>query len=312
MRRIPNHRFSLAKDRTVTPFESVLDSIKQHMPNPLKRTTGRQESLRGKSPVSSLKLFMGSKSKKGEDRNDLGDTPKGHRQETGFTRQSNGKRNQIRDRNEDWTSAIPESKQDDETSEGEGSSDAQADLDLDPYLARVKDLNMKLEASRTAVEHTLGFYTQHQREIQKIDSTRQQLKEMREKCIAYGNTISGLQRLEREKEQEADRLLQFQEKKTKLESEQDKRYAKRVEDLEKEMKKSQDDDRKKISDLQAKNNELVQDLEKERRKLKAAEKSYKDIEKLRSLSEAEAEMLSQKLKVAENEFGLDAQSTEYL
>jgi len=59
MVRTPNHRFSVTKGRTVTPFESVLDSIKRYMPHPFTRTTKRRASLKGKSPVSSLKLLWG-------------------------------------------------------------------------------------------------------------------------------------------------------------------------------------------------------------------------------------------------------------
>src|SRR4051794_15297207 len=61
---------------------------------------------------------------------------------------------------------------------------------------------MKLEASRTAAEDVLVFYTQHQLEIQKVDTTRQQLKEMTKKCDDYKIGISMLRTLEAEKEQE--------------------------------------------------------------------------------------------------------------
>jgi hypothetical protein len=61
---------------------------------------------------------------------------------------------------------------------------------------------MKLEASRTVAEDVLVFYTQHQLEIQKVDTTRQQLKEMTKKCDDYKITISILQEFKGEKEQE--------------------------------------------------------------------------------------------------------------
>lgn len=53
--RSTNHRFSIIKDYTVTPIESVLDSIKRHILHLFTRTAKRQGSLRGKPPVSSLK-----------------------------------------------------------------------------------------------------------------------------------------------------------------------------------------------------------------------------------------------------------------
>jgi len=296
------------------------------------------------------------KSKKRQDRIDLGDTADDYRHNTDSTRQSSGNRGRDRGWNENWTSAISNNRHDDETSEDQESSDAQTNLEFDPYLARVKDLKMKLEASRTAAEDVLVFYTQHQLEIQRVDTTRQQLNSVTETCSDYRIVINNLRQFGAEKEQElanevaaiekdgkeldvlkeevarhkqqlageksefedmmrtkeAEQLLKLQEEKAKLESEYNKRYAKRVEDLEKVTKKSQDDDRKQILDLQIKNDELVQGLEEQRRKLKDAEKRCKDIQKLRSLSETEVEDLSQKLKMAENEFGLSANSTEYL
>lgn len=111
---------------------------------------------------------------------------------------------------------------------------------------------------------------------------------------------------------EAQQLLRLQEEKAKLKSEHNKQYTKRIEDLTKATKKSQDNNKKKILDLQNKNNELIYGLEEQRRQLKNTEKRYKDIEKLRSLSKAEAEDLSQRLKIAENKFGLCANSTKYL
>ena len=299
---------------------------------------------------------MGNKSKKRQDNIDLGDTADNHRHENESTRQSNDNRGRDRGRDKDWTSAVPNNRHDDETSEGRESPDAQTDLEFDPYLTIVEDLKMKLEASQTATEAALVFYTKHQVEIQKVDTTRQQLNQMMEKCSDYRIVISNLREFEGEKEREvakrmaavdedrkelgvlkekaarhmqqfaeeksefedmmrtkeAEQVLKLQEEKAKLEREHNKQYAKRVEDLEKATKKSQDDDRKKILDLQTKNDELVKGLEEQRRKLKDAEKRCKDIEKLRSLSETEVEDLSQKLKMAENEFGLRANSTEYL
>jgi hypothetical protein len=364
MRRTPNYRFSVTKDRTITPFESALGSIKRHMPYPFTRTTKKQASFKGKSPVSSIwggrrtssnvncvtkepPYSMGSKRQKRQDHIDLGDETKSIRQNNGAT---------ARGRIEDWTSTTPKNGENDESSEGQESSDAQTDLRLDPYLALVKDLRMKLEASQTVTEHALVFYTNHQVEIQKVDTTRQQLHEMTTMCDDYRITITSLQRIEGEKERklakeiaaiqedrreldvmkeeadrhkqqlveekiefedimrrkEAEQLLNLQEEKGKFESEYKRQHAKQVEDLGKATKKSQDDDRKKILDLQNKNKELAQSLEEQRRKLKDAEKRCKDTEKLRSLSETEVEDLSQRLKMAENEFGLNANSTEYL
>lgn len=271
-------------------------------------------------------------------------------------RRSDSNRERDRGRTEGKTSAIPKNGDDDEISEGQESPDMQTDLGLDPYLDLVKDLKMKLEASWTVTEDALIFYTNHQVEIQKVDTTRQQLNEMTKMCSDYRTTITSLQRIEGEKEQElakemaaieedrrklsvlkeeaarreqrlaeeksefedmtrrkeAEQLFNLKEEKAKLESEYKRQYAKRVEDLGKATKKSQDDHRKKNLDLQSKNDELAQSLEEQRRKLKDAEKRCKDIEKLRSLSETEVEDLSQKLKMAENEFGLYANSTEYL
>jgi chromosome segregation ATPase len=215
---------------------------------------------------------------------------------------------------------------------------------------------MKLDASQTATETALVFYNKHQAAIQKVDTTRQQLKQMTEKCSDYRIVINKLREFEGEKERElatevaaidedrkeldflkeqaarqmqqfveekrefedmkrtkeAEQVLKLQEKKAELEREHNKQYDKRVADLEKVTKKSQDDDKKKITDLQSKNGELVGDLEEQRRRLKDAEKRCKDIEKLRSLSDTEVEDLSQKLKMAVNEFGLCANTNEYL
>src|SRR4051794_27835860 len=135
---------------------------------------------------------MGNKSKKRQDRFDLGDSADDYHHETESTRQSNGNRRRNRGRNEVWTTTTPNNTHDDEAYEERESSVAQSDSDFDPYLARVEDLNMKLEASRTAAEDVLGFYTQHQLEIQRVDTTRQQLKQMTKKCDEYKIVISRL------------------------------------------------------------------------------------------------------------------------
>ncbi|EHK97244.1 hypothetical protein M7I_6974 [Glarea lozoyensis 74030] len=318
MGRSPNHRFSVTRDRTVTPFESVLDSIKQYMPHPFLKPTKRQVPLKEKT-----------------------------------TSNAYGERD--RGRNRDLTSAIRNDGEDDEISEGQESPDV-TDLEIDQYLAVVEDLRMKLDASQMATETALVFYGKHQAEIQKVDTTREQLKQMTEKCSDYRIVINNLQQFEGEKERElarkkaaidedrrkldslkeqatkymqkleeekrefentkitkeAKQVLKLQEKKAELEREHNKRYDERVADLEKAIKKSQDDDKKKITDLQSRNDELVKDVEEQRRRLKDAEKRCKDVEKLRSLSETEVEDLSQKLKMALNEFGLCASTSEYL
>jgi chromosome segregation ATPase len=290
---------------------------------------------------------MESKRQKRQDYIDPGDKWKSIKQNNDNTGQ---------DRNEDWTPTIPKSGADDEISQGREASDTQTEVELDHYLDLVKDLKMKLEAYRTVTENALVFYTSHQVEIQRVDTTRQQLNDMTTMCSDYRTTITSLQRHERDKEQElakesaaiemdrtnldvmkeevdrhnqqlaeekiefidmmrrkeAEQLSSLQEEKAKFESEYQKQYAKRVEDLGKATKKIQDDDRQRMLNLQNKNEELAQNLEEQGRKLKDAEKRCKDIEKLKSLSESEVEDLSQRLEIAENEFGLSANSTEYL
>ncbi|RDL35986.1 Uncharacterized protein BP5553_06598 [Venustampulla echinocandica] len=148
---------------------------------------------------------MGKKSKKHQDRIDPWDTADDYRHETESTRQSNGNRGRDRGWNEDWTSAIPNNRHDDVTSEGREPSVAQTDFEFDPYLVLVEDLKMKMEASRTVAEDVLVFYTQHQLEIQKVNTTRQRLNEMTKKCSDYSIVISSLQKFEGEKRQELDK-----------------------------------------------------------------------------------------------------------
>ncbi|EPE32152.1 hypothetical protein GLAREA_07285 [Glarea lozoyensis ATCC 20868] len=297
---------------------------------------------------------MGNKSKKRQNHFDLGEAADDYRNGSDFTSQSNAYGERDRGRNRDLTSAIRNDGEDDEISEGQESPDV-TDLEIDQYLAVVEDLRMKLDASQMATETALVFYGKHQAEIQKVDTTREQLKQMTEKCSDYRIVINNLQQFEGEKERElarkkaaidedrrkldslkeqatkymqkleeekrefentkitkeAKQVLKLQEKKAELEREHNKRYDERVADLEKAIKKSQDDDKKKITDLQSRNDELVKDVEEQRRRLKDAEKRCKDVEKLRSLSETEVEDLSQKLKMALNEFGLCASTSEY-
>jgi hypothetical protein len=111
---------------------------------------------------------------------------------------------------------------------------------------------------------------------------------------------------------EAEQLLKLKDEKVKLASEYNKQYTKQVEDLKKAMKKSQEDDREEIINLKVTNDNVMQDLEEQRCKLKETQKRCKDMETLRDVSESKVEDLTQKLKMAENEFGLSANSTEYL
>lgn len=383
MGRFPNHRFSIAKDRTVSPFESAVDSIKRHMPFPFARTTKGQASSNGNSPVSSLETLwcrmrassdidhatqelaykMGNKTKKQQNYFDLGEATDDSHNEPESMKRNVSKRERNRGRNEDKNSVTPQNGDDGEISEDQELSKEQSDSGLDPYIARVEDLKMKLEACRTVAEDSLAFYTNHQVEIQRVDTTRQQLKDMTEKCNDYRNMITGIRRLEGEAEQalaiekagmkkdrkklddskeelddlkeEAARYVQqlaeersafevmtrrkaeeqlvnLQEEKAKLEIDNKKQLAKRVEDLEKGTKKSQDDDKKKISDLQKKNDMLEERLKEQGQKLTEAAKSYKDCERLKSLSETENEGLTQQLEKAKNKFGLIANTTEYL
>lgn len=295
-----------------------------------------------------------AKPKKRQERIDLQATADHYRHETESTRQNKGNKGRDRGQNEDGTPAIHNNTHNDESSEYSESSDAQTDFD--PYLTSFKDLKMKLEATLAATDDVITFYTPHQVEFRKVDTTRQQLNEATKKCSDYRDVIATLKNLKGEEEQEltkelasvekdrkelavlkaevaiqkqqlaeekskfqdmmktkeADQLLQLQKEKAKLESHSQKQYAKQVEDLKKATKKSQDDDSKKMLDLQSKNNELVKELEEQRRRLKDTEKKSKDIEKLRSLSETEVEDLSQRLKMAENQFGLCTNSAEYL
>lgn len=96
-----------------------------------------------------------------------------------------------------------------------------------------------------------------------------------------------------------------------LEKQQDELYRARVEKLERETKERQDGDRRKIADLEAKNKELARKLEEQKSKLREAESKCKDTEMLKALYEEKAEKLKEDLKVAENEFKLNAETTEF-
>jgi hypothetical protein len=109
---------------------------------------------------------MGNKSKRRQYRFDPGDSADEYHHDAESTRK--------RDRGwkEAWASAIPNNTHDDEANEDQEPSVAQSDSEFDPYFACIEDLKIKLEASRTVAEDVLIFYTQHQLEIQKVDTTR--------------------------------------------------------------------------------------------------------------------------------------------
>ena len=300
-------------------------------------------------------MYRMGKGKNRRDQVDIWESADIYHDETESVKPSSSNRERDKNRNEGKPSTDLMNGGDDESSDGQESSDEQTDLGLDPYVTFIEDLKMKLDASQRATEAALVFYTNHQVEIRKVDTTRQQLIEATKLCEDYRIAITTLQRLDGDKEQtvakkmaaieedrreldvlkedaakhkqrlaeekiafeemtrkkEAEQLLKLKEEKAKLETVYKNQFAKRVEELGKATQKSQDDQRKKISDLQSKNDELAQSLEELKRKLKDKEKSCRDIEKLRSLSENEVDELTRKLKMAENEFGLYSNSTEY-
>jgi hypothetical protein len=57
-RQIPNHRFSKEKDREVSSFESALDSIKQHISNPVARGRSNLKSETATNILQVRHLFF--------------------------------------------------------------------------------------------------------------------------------------------------------------------------------------------------------------------------------------------------------------
>ena len=110
---------------------------------------------------------------------------------------------------------------------------------------------------------------------------------------------------------EAEQKLKLDEQRRNLEKEQNEKYERRLKFLENEMKERQDNDKKRVVGLQAENNKLLQELEEQNGKLRQVNSKLKDTETLKIFYEEKADKLKQDLKSAENEFGLDARTTEF-
>ncbi|KAH8648175.1 hypothetical protein BGZ60DRAFT_552961 [Tricladium varicosporioides] len=320
MGRYPNHRFSATKEREITTFEAKVDLIKRYIIRPFKRTKHRRESL-GRRP-------SGSKKREGNfDR----DEPADSTYKSGSAALENGK------------GGLQDDKKNTRNVEDDPYIEALEELGSQMALCQKKMRNVRgvyceqMRAIRDALE-TRNQLSEMTKYCQKLETTIETLNTMekgkdKELAKKFAKIEEDKRVLDEAKKQAADDEKQLEEKKarfdervrlTELEqqaklSEQKKDLERRlneqnkrhVEKLERETKERQDSDEKRIAGLEAKKQELEKKFEEQKDKLKQTESKCKDAEMLRKVFEERAERLSEDLKAAENEFGLNTETTEY-
>ena len=128
-------------------------------------------------------------------------------------------------------------------------------------------------------------------------------EEIQEEKEKFGKKVKTIQ---------AEQKVKMVELEKSLEKAVNEKYAQQMKDLEKGVKKGQEDDRNKIAALEAENIKLMQGLEEQKGKVRQIETKVKHVEDLRTYYEEMSEKLKQELKMAENEFGLGAETTDSL
>ncbi|KAF8865565.1 hypothetical protein BDZ45DRAFT_711151 [Acephala macrosclerotiorum] len=341
MGRLPNHRFSVARNGEVTALEANIDSVKQYIARPFKKGFLEPLYSMGKGSKKRGGNFNSEDLAGGDYDGPIAGNGNGFR--GGGTRSRNGRGD----------------PQDDSHSGGDledqGASDPQANPNFGPYLEAIEELKTQMVAGQKAMKNVQTFFTRQKRDIEDAVGNRQQLLEMTKRCKEYKTTIKTLRTDELEKDEElaakvadieeerkeleiakeeavkcrkglqeekekfgkrvsateAEQKVKLQEQMMHLKKEQNEIYENRVKILERQTKERQDDDRKKIAELEAKNEKLLQELEEQKGKLDRVERKFKDAEMLKTVYEGKAEKLERDLKLAENEFGLNAETNEF-
>jgi hypothetical protein len=87
-------------------------------------------------------------------------------------------------------------------SEYQGISEAQTEVDFDPYLKVVEELKVQLPASQKALKNGQRFYTKQERAIKEVIWTKQQLEEMIVENRRLTTTIDTLESRKKRKDEE--------------------------------------------------------------------------------------------------------------
>lgn len=181
---------------------------------------------------------------------------------------------------------------------------------------RLGDMTKQCKKLKTTIEILKNFEEEKDKKLaEKVADVEERKKAL---ARAKEQAAEDKKQLEDKKEKFDDRMklaeleqqAKLSQQKTDLEKTLDEEYRKRVEKLEREMKERQDGDRKRMADLEAKNEELEEKLEEQKENLRQSESKFNDIEKLKMLYQEESKKFREDLKVAENEFGLNAGTTE--
>ncbi|KAH8591741.1 hypothetical protein B0O99DRAFT_518875 [Bisporella sp. PMI_857] len=318
MGQLPNHRFSITRERETTSLEANLDLVRQS----IARHFTRRGSRRHFPPTLPKSVSTKNKQSRKKTGDRIGGSNSQHSKKNGNILE------------------LP---------------DSQDDSNFAPYLEAVEDLKEQLVACQKAMKSVHTFYEIQKHAIQDAVEIQERLDKMTTQHEGLKTTIRTLKDLEREKNEELDKkivenkreaeaLLQekekvekskadlesekekldkrakateaeqkaaLQEKRSQLEKEQQQKYEKREEALEKETQERRNNDKAKMTSLEAKNKELTQRIEEREAELKATQKRCKNAETLQTLYEEQAENLKKELATAENEFGLNCNTNDF-
>jgi len=199
MGRLPNYRFSVARKREITPLEAKIDAAKQHFTHAFTKTRGGQRFPRGSLSIPSSCMGKNNKKRGGDIDWEAMAGDDGH--ESGQIGHSNeNSRSRGGTDNGNGRSSPDSDRYNGRNSKDQGMSQAQTEVDFDPYLEVVKELKTHLVGSQKVLKKSYDFYKKQEQEIKEAVQTKQQLEQMTEENKDLRTTISILQNFGKEKD----------------------------------------------------------------------------------------------------------------
>lgn len=292
MGRLPNHTFSIVKDRAITPVEANIESVKRY----ITRSFASSAATKSSEPLHNMGKSgktRGSFGSDGTTSSDKHEGPSAHNS-------TNGSRGGAQNGNR--RSSPQDDRSDGKSLDDHGKSDPNPDFSQ--YFKVVEEFTNQMAAMRKAVKNVQDCFARQQRDIRDAVDNRRQLDTMTGKYHQYKNAFNTLQHEVSERQEElAAEKVEVSEERHALAREKDA-FVKQQEQLQEQFAEEKEKLNKRKSALEAeqnaKLNEQSKNLEKQQKdKLDKLEKQLRD--KFQNMVNTQNEKYQQRCKSLETE-----------